>query len=127
MGFAGINDERRFQTCRENYRRAFGLFTLATEEFLRFEETEDVNSSQLRDANVRMRDAQNTCREARDRLARFLLARQRERMANHVVPPPARLERLIFLSQVESLLVNDRKFEVVYAPKRLEARPAGLP
>lgn len=118
--FAEALNESFLQDLQKNYRRAFRSFIEATDELLRCEETEGMNLSQIRAINVRIRDAQAACRDARNRLARFLIARQRERMANRLVPWRERRERLIFLSEVESLLSDAGEFQIVYTSKQLK-------
>lgn len=107
MGFALTIDEGRFRKLQENYRRAFRVFAQASEELTVIQQAECVNLSQIHEADVRIRDAQAACREARDKLACFLLETRRQRLLQPWTAVPARLELLTFVSRIIPLLSNE--------------------
>jgi hypothetical protein len=106
MGLAAVNHESLLQSLQENYRCAFRLFTEASAELLRLQGADSVNLSQIQDATVRIRDTQTACRDARDKLAGFLLAKRRETLLNRSIAEPTQFELLNFVRQVESLLAG---------------------
>lgn len=110
MGFAAVTKKSFLQELEESYRRAFRSFVQASEELMHLQQAGNVNLGQIQDANVRIRDAQMACRNARDKLARFLLAKRRETLQRGLTPEPLGFKSLNFVRQVESLLAGDQTF-----------------
>lgn len=107
MGFAIAIDESLLK-LQENYRRAFRDFAQAVEELISLQESDDAEFSQIHAANVRIRDTQETCRDARDKLATLLLARRRENLVRGLAGQPAHSELLTLVTRLELLLANNR-------------------
>jgi hypothetical protein len=108
MGFTAVIDESLVQKFQQNYRHAFRAFIEATEELLHLQEADGVDLSQIREASIRIRDAQAACRDTRDRLACLLLETRRRRLLQSAVPYPAQFELLEFISRVTSLLAREK-------------------
>lgn len=101
-------DESLLHKLQENYRHAFLAFAEVSEELLCLQEAaEGINLSRIQEVNVRIRDAQAACRDARDRLAALLLTKRREALIKRSAPEPTRFELLNFVSKLELLLAND--------------------
>ncbi|HEY7303840.1 MAG TPA: hypothetical protein VH601_06995 [Bryobacteraceae bacterium] len=107
MGFTIAAEESLLQNLRENYREAFRSFADAAEEWMLLQDSEGADLSRIQEAHVRIRDAQRTCRDARDRLACLLLARRRESLTCRFAPEPAQLELLKFVSQLELIIASE--------------------
>ena len=108
MGFAAVIDESLVQKFQQNYRHAFRVFVEATDELLHLQDDESVNLSQIQQANVRIRNAQEACREARDKLACLLLESRRQKLLCSAASCPAQIELVRFITSVTALLTNDK-------------------
>ncbi len=108
MGFTAVIDESLVQKFQQNYRHAFRSFMEATEELLHLQDAGGVNLSQIQEANVRIRDAQEACREARDKFACLLLEARRQKLLYSATSHPAQIELVRFVLSVTSLLTNDK-------------------
>lgn len=76
---------------QEEYRSAFNLFAQAVDRFIWLQQCEQVDFQEIQRADRRVREAQDACREARDRLALVLLERRSAKLklgraagANHL-------------------------------------------
>lgn len=112
MGFTAAIDESLVQKFQQNYRHAFRSFMEATEELLHLQDADGINLSQIQEANVRIRNAQEACREARDKFACLLLEARRQKLLCSATSYPAQIERISFVSSVTSLLTNDKNLRV---------------
>lgn len=123
MSFVIAIDESHLK-LQENYRRAFRDFAQAVGELVSLQESDDAELSQIHAANVRIRDAQHVCRDARDELAALLLARRRENLMRGLPGQPAHSELLTLVSRLELILASDRGGSPVMSDRR--ARVAAL-
>ena len=71
-----------------------------------------VNPMEINEAHARIRDAQNSCREARDRLACLLLEARRQTLLQAQAAMPARLELLTFVSRMTSAFTQEQDANV---------------
>lgn len=107
MGFAIAIDESLLK-LQENYRRAFRDFAQAVGELMSLQESDDAELSHIHAANVRIRDARDACRDARNKLAALLLASRRENLMRGLAAEPAQPELLTLVSRLELILASDR-------------------